>query len=95
MDKHNTKLPIWVLTPQEEKEARKRWKEFAYKECDAYVKTFAECSKKAGVKVLWKCIEQRDEMNKCILNLQKPEELDKQRRIMINEKKEKIANEGK
>lgn len=32
-------------------------------------------------------------MNNCILQLQKPEELDKQRRILIAEKKEKLAKE--
>lgn len=55
-------------------------------------KEFAECSKQAGVKVLWQCIDARDEMNACILKLQKPEELDRQRRLLIEEKKEKLKN---
>jgi COX assembly protein 1 len=95
MERHNKQLPVWVLTPNEEKEARKRWKDHAYKECDASVKVFAECSKKAGFKVLWACLQQRDLMNACILKLQNPEELDKQREILISEKVEKLKQEAK
>lgn len=39
MDKHNEKLPVWMLTPGEEKEARKRWKDYAYHQCDDAVKS--------------------------------------------------------
>jgi cupin superfamily acireductone dioxygenase involved in methionine salvage len=42
MEKHNAKLPVWMLTPNEEKEARKRWKEYAYKECDEVVKSMCD-----------------------------------------------------
>lgn len=39
METHNAKLPVWLLTPKEEKEARKRWKDHAYKECDEVVQS--------------------------------------------------------
>ncbi|ODQ59699.1 hypothetical protein WICANDRAFT_17719, partial [Wickerhamomyces anomalus NRRL Y-366-8] len=89
MNSHNAKLPVWMLTPMEEKEARKRWKEYAYKQCDEVVQKFAKCSKENGVGVLWNCRSARDDMNKCILRLQKPEELDRQRELLIAEKIEK------
>lgn len=98
----------------EEKEARKRWKEHAYKACDDVVKgeyffynflldiyltkkfkVFADCAKKNGVSVLWNCQEPKRQMNECILKLQKPEELDKQRELMIAEKIAKLEQEVK
>lgn len=54
---------------------------------------FAECSKAAGMMNIFRCTDQRDEMNKCILKLQKPEELDRHRRELIAEKKAKLAEE--
>jgi len=39
MNSHNAKLPVWVLTPMEEKEARRRWKDYAYKQCDDVVQS--------------------------------------------------------
>lgn len=47
MNSHNAKLPVWMLTPMEEKEARKRWKEYAYKQCDEVVQSEYQFNKKS------------------------------------------------
>lgn len=54
---------------------------------------FAECSKAAGLKVLFQCTDARDAMNACILKYQGPGELDRQRRILIAEKQNKLAEQ--
>ncbi|AQZ17765.1 CMC1 (YKL137W) [Zygosaccharomyces parabailii] len=64
---HTSRLPIWVLSPREEKEARKNLKQKAYEMCDDYVRAMAECAKANGVRVFPACDQQRDRMSECIL----------------------------
>lgn len=85
--KRGSRLPIWVLSPREEKEARQNLKKFAYHECDEYVQAMADCAKAHGIKVFPACDAQRDKMVECMLFYQVDAKyLDEQRDLIIQRK---------
>lgn len=90
--KHNQRLPIWVLNPTEEKEARQNLKKFAYAQCVEYVEAMVECSKIHGLKLFPACNEPRDAMRKCILSYQKDSNLDRQRDLIVERKIERLED---
>ncbi|EDO14745.1 hypothetical protein Kpol_297p6 [Vanderwaltozyma polyspora DSM 70294] len=65
--KEGKRLPLWVLAPKDEMDARKNLKKFAYEQCKEYVEAMAACAKANGMKVFPACNEQRDRMAECIL----------------------------
>ena len=95
-EEHNAKLPIWALTPQENKRARTNLKTFAYKECHEYVKAMAECAKHYSVKMFPNCDEQRNKMKECLLYYQYNESyLEHQRDLIVLEKIKKREDQLK
>ncbi|SCV00480.1 LAMI_0G05336g1_1 [Lachancea mirantina] len=80
------RLPIWVLSPREEKEARQNLKKTAFSKCDEYVKAMVECSKKHGLKVFPTCEPERDKMAECILFYQDDKYLDEERDKIVQRK---------
>ncbi|CUS20686.1 LAQU0S01e12310g1_1 [Lachancea quebecensis] len=89
------RLPVWVLGPREEKEARQNLKKFAYGKCDEYVKAMVECSKLHGLKVFPACEPQRDKMAECILSYQGDNYLDQERDKLVQRKIEKLEEQLK
>lgn len=82
-----TRLPIWVLGPQEEKEARVNLKSFAYQKCDEFVKAMADCAKTNGIRVFPTCEKQREKMGECLLFYQVDTRyLDEQRDKIVERK---------
>lgn len=85
--KRSSRLPIWVLAPREEKEARQNLKKFAYKKCDDYVQAMASCAKNHGIKLFPACDAQRDKMVECLLFYQVDTKyLDEQRDLIVQRK---------
>ncbi|CAR29923.1 hypothetical protein ZYGR_0AD06140 [Zygosaccharomyces rouxii] len=84
---HDARLPIWVLSPREEKEARSNLKQTAYKKCDDLVRSMAECAKANGLKLFPACEKQRDKMTECILFYQVDTKYLDQERDKIVERK--------
>ncbi|KAK5778833.1 Cmc1p PWA37_001268 [Arxiozyma heterogenica] len=96
VSKHNAKLPIWVLTPQEEIQARKNLKKFTYEKCNDYVKAMADCAKLNGVKVFPTCNSEKEKMKECLLFYQLDKKyLDEQRDLVILNKIEKRLQQNK
>lgn len=93
---HESRLPIWVLSPREEKEARSNLKKTAYKKCDDLVKSMAECAKANGLKVFPACEKQRDKMSECILFYQVDTKyLDEERDRIVERKINKLEEQIK
>lgn len=88
-----SRLPIWALSPQEEKTARANLKDSAYKSCDEFVKAMAECAKAHGVKVFPACDQQRDKMKECIIAYQTDRNLDNERDLIVLSKIEKLEKQ--
>lgn len=84
--KKSQRLPIWVLKPSEEKEARQNLKSYAYDQCKEYVEAMVECSKIHGIKLFPACSAPRDSMRECILSYQKDSNLDHQRDLIVQRK---------
>ncbi|CCE64060.1 hypothetical protein TPHA_0G02240 [Tetrapisispora phaffii CBS 4417] len=61
------RLPMWVLGPKDDGEARKNLKDYAYSKCHEYVDAMATCSKAHGLAVFPACNEQRSKMVECLL----------------------------
>lgn len=97
VSKHNARLPIWVLSPQEEVKARKNLKTFTYQKCNQYVKAMAECAKSHGVKVFPACNAQKEQMKECLLFYQMDKKyLDDQRDLIIlNKIEDKLKQNNK
>ncbi|SCU94597.1 LADA_0G09582g1_1 [Lachancea dasiensis] len=87
------RLPIWVLGPREEKEARQNLKKFAYDQCSEYVKAMVECSKLHGLKIFPACQPQRDRMAGCILSYQGDSFLDQERDKIVQRKIGKLEQQ--
>lgn len=91
-----SRLPIWALTPQEEKKARENLKTFTYKACDEFVKEMADCAKAHGIKVFPTCDIPRNNMKACILSYQiDPKYLDHQRDLIVLDKINKLEKQLK
>ncbi|AET40492.1 Cmc1p Ecym_6096 [Eremothecium cymbalariae DBVPG len=84
------KLPIWVLAPIEEREARLNLKKFAYDECREYVKEMVDCSKVNGLRVFPTCNPQKKKMADCLLFYQTDSKYLDAERDKIVEKKIEI-----
>lgn len=94
--KHNARLPIWVLSPQEEIKARKNLKTFTYQKCNEFVKSMAECAQKNGVKVFPNCNPEKEKMKECLLFYQMDKKyLDDQRDLIILNKIEGQLKQNK
>lgn len=87
ISKHSSRLPVWVLAPREEKEARQNLKKFAYEQCGEYVQAMAACAKSNGLRVFPACDKQRDKMGECLLFYQVDTKyLDEQRDKIVQRK---------
>lgn len=93
---HDARLPIWVLSPREEKEAKLNLKKTAYQKCDDFVRSMAECAKANGFKVFPACDKQRDDMTGCMMLYQRHiEYLDQERDKMVERKISKLEEQIK
>lgn len=93
---HDSKLPIWTLSPREEKQARQNLKAFTYKECNQWVKAMADCAKANGIKVFPACDPERNKMKECFLFYQMDHKyLDEQRDLVILEKINRLESQLK
>ena len=91
ISKHSSRLPIWVLSPREEQQARKNLKTETYKKCANFVQAMADCAKANGMKVFPTCDKQRDEMKSCLMFYQTDEKyLDGERDKIVLEKINKL-----
>ncbi|KAH3899703.1 Cmc1p SCDLUD_003988 [Saccharomycodes ludwigii] len=80
------RLPLWVLGPRDEQEARTNLKKMAYEKCDIFIKAMADCAKQNGIKVFPECNPQKEKMAECVLFYQTDEYLDEQRDLMVQKK---------
>lgn len=88
-----SKLPIWVLTPNEELQARKNLKKYTFQQCSEVIEAMMQCSRDNGVKVFPTCNKQRDAMSKCVLFYQNDQKyLDEQKDLLIKEKINKLQS---
>ncbi|SMN18842.1 similar to Saccharomyces cerevisiae YKL137W CMC1 Evolutionarily conserved copper-binding protein of the mitochondrial intermembrane space [Maudiozyma saulgeensis] len=88
-----SRLPIWALSPQEEKKARANLKDSAYKSCNEFVKAMADCAKAHGIKVFPACEQQRDKMKDCIIAFQTDKNLDNERDLIVLTKIAKLEKQ--
>ncbi|CAL9736795.1 COX assembly mitochondrial protein [Monosporozyma servazzii] len=96
VSRHNARLPIWALSPQEEAKARKNLKDFTYEKCGQFVKAMADCAQVHGVKVFPACNPQKEQMKECLLFYQIDKKfLDDQRDLIILNKIEEKMKQNK
>ncbi|ODV86546.1 hypothetical protein CANARDRAFT_183508, partial [[Candida] arabinofermentans NRRL YB-2248] len=79
-------LPVWLLTPKEEKEVFENWRINAWKLCDEHVGAFSRCEQLAGYGVWFKCRKQSKAMRDCITNRQQQKYVDEERDKFIQKK---------
>ncbi|KAL6947236.1 hypothetical protein ACO0QE_002115 [Hanseniaspora vineae] len=89
------RLPLWVLSQNEEHKARQNLKKMAYEKCDEYVKGMVECSKQHGLKVFPACNGPRDKMAECLLFYQTDKYLDHQKDLLVEERISKLEEQLK
>ncbi|CEP63581.1 Cmc1p LALA0_S08e05864g [Lachancea lanzarotensis] len=89
------RLPIWALSPREEKEARQNLKKYAYDQCGEYVKAMVECSKLHGLKLFPACESQRDRMAECILSFQGESHVDQERDKIVQRRIQRLEDQLK
>jgi len=65
-----------TLSRREEEALLKTTKTRALKECDSYVKAFADCVTGRTISAVWACRDQHEEVQKCMLNYTNPENMD-------------------
>lgn len=84
-------LPIWLLTPKEEKLVFQRWRKKAFERCDEYIKRFIACSNsyENPIEAMVKCKAANTEQMQCVAEYQKMKYLDEERDILVKEKMEK------
>lgn len=90
---HNPSLPLWVLTPREEKEVMAEWKKNAYAQCDLHVRAFSACAEREGAKVGVNCKNLFNDMSNCILLYNNAAEFDLARTRYIDAKIRRLEAE--
>lgn len=80
------KLPLWMLSPYEEKVMRQSLKTTIWKRCDEWVAHFVECSKSAGLRIFPKCDPQRAKLHDCLKYYQADEFVQEQIDLHIERK---------
>ncbi|KAJ1976093.1 hypothetical protein H4R35_002851 [Dimargaris xerosporica] len=78
------------LSAQEEDRIIKEWRKQTMKECDAFVKAFAECSQGRTVSIAWACRDQNKAMNDCLRIHRTQDRLDEIRQKLMDEKQAKL-----
>lgn len=99
LDKENEKkridgLPIWILTPKEEKEVLEEYQKEVWRKCDDYVQAFKKCEAMTGFGVLFKCRQESKAMKACVENQHQYEYVDEIRDAYIQKKIEKLKKEN-
>ncbi|GME69587.1 unnamed protein product [[Candida] boidinii] len=79
-------LPVWMLTPKEEKEVFENWRKNTWKYCDEYVGAFSKCEQAAGYTVWFKCRKESKAMRECIRERQNSKFVDEERDKYIEDK---------
>lgn len=79
-------LPVWMLTPKEEKEVFEEYIQEIYKQCDEYVKAFSACEQAAGFGVFFKCKNESKAMKSCVQSHYNQEYVDDVRDKYIEKK---------
>lgn len=82
-------LPVWVLTPKEEQVAFERWRKRTFEKCDVMIRAYIDCSNRydnpfEGMKI---CAEANERSLNCVAEYQKLKYLDKEKDILIKDKK--------
>ncbi|KAJ1981024.1 hypothetical protein H4R34_002239 [Dimargaris verticillata] len=78
------------LSAQDEDKIIKEWRKQTMKECDAFVKAFAECSQGRTVSIAWACRDQNKAMNDCLRTYRTQDRLDAIRQKLMDEKQTKL-----
>lgn len=92
---HDKRLPLWMLTPREEKEVLEQYEVEIWKRCDAQSLAFKRCEHQAGVGVWFKCRAESQALKDCIYQQHTHERVDEIRDEFIRRKKELLKQEGK
>lgn len=79
-------LPVWLLTPKEEKDVYNNWREHTWQHCDEYVREFSKCEQQAGLGVWFKCRKQSKAMRQCIERRKDKKYVDAERDAYIDAK---------
>ncbi|ODV77288.1 uncharacterized protein CANTADRAFT_56055 [Suhomyces tanzawaensis NRRL Y-17324] len=84
----NPNLPVWLITPKEEKLIFERWRKKAFARCDDLIQAYVKCSNsyKNPVEGMRMCDEANKASMGCVAKYQKQEYLDIEREILIDEK---------
>ena len=69
---------------------REELHEIALAKCDSVIREFVDCSKEAGILVVFKCREQNKGMNACLTSFKNAEAFERYRNIRENE----LVSEG-
>ncbi|AMD21788.1 HFL068Cp [Eremothecium sinecaudum] len=92
--KSHNGLPVWMLGPDDEKQARKNLRKMSNQKCEQQIKAFVECSRQQGVKVFPKCNSLRNEMSECLMPfLNDPKFLDEERDKIVLLKIQKLEKQ--
>ncbi|ODQ77896.1 hypothetical protein BABINDRAFT_95065 [Babjeviella inositovora NRRL Y-12698] len=89
----NKSLPIWVLTPKEEKVVRENWKKNSWKKCDELARIFNLCAKANTFNVTTACTVPKEMLYECVYKYNTPEYMDIERDLFIREKLRKMEEE--
>lgn len=84
-------LPIWIISPKEEKIVFQRWRKKAFKRCDDVIKQYIACtnSYKNPLESMIQCQDLNKIQMDCVKQYQQLKYLDEERDILIQEKMEK------
>lgn len=81
---HEAPVPLWYLSSKDDREARSKLKELAYRKCHEQVRAMADCAKANGLIMFPACTPQKKAMGDCLLFYQKdPSYLDAERDKLI------------
>lgn len=81
-------IPVWVITPKEEKLIFERWRKKAFSECDALIKAYVDCTNSYAnpVDATKLCKNANLRSMGCVTLFQTQKYLDIEREILITEK---------
>lgn len=83
-----------ALSRREEDTLSKTVKTRALKECDAFVRAFAECATGRTVTVTWACRDKYSALQQCMLRYTGPEPMERVRLEYLTLRNEKFAQDG-
>lgn len=85
----NPNLPAWILTPKEEQVIFERWRKKAFARCDELIKLYVACSNsyESPLDAMKNCDSISKESQACVRKYQTMEYLDKERDLLIADKK--------